>query len=183
MSFLKKQNAVSALVAAAVLLISTAVFAETVKPTVRSDLKKTPGSVNVQPGMVAKAKTDMVVESINNSVHVCACSDSLEPLGVMLFDSLWVTLGNWPCDDGSKANATGQLKVTYYDVAAGNQVTRNVAFSLNGNSRQAIKIQDGPILIKQSPGVSATITDISVEDCDTANNTKTIKECVGPPIY
>ncbi|GAB6094833.1 hypothetical protein JCM14469_10850 [Desulfatiferula olefinivorans] len=143
-----------------------------------------PGAVKPNDAVLVpvKFKTDLVVESIH--AMECLCSEPLERVNAMLYNDLWVTIGNWPCS-GSKANATGLLQVNYFDESSNRSVTVPVPFSINGNSRKAIKIQSGPVLIKASSGVTARITRIdgNVEDCNPGNNSKTVRACLLPPIY
>ncbi len=178
MNFKKKHFTIVAVSVAAVLMFSVIAFAKKA-PVMSSTLK--PSEAILVP---LKVKTDLVIENIY--ARECPCSSPLSSLNAMLYNELWVTIGNWPCSgSGATNNVSGQLKVTYFDVSTNRVVNRTMSFSMNRNSRKAIKVQGGPILMKASTGITASIVRINgnVIDCNTANNTKKVRKCDLPPIY
>jgi hypothetical protein len=169
------------MILALMLLSVGTLFADT--PAKKLDTPKvTVPTYQIDPAKL-KLKTDLVVESIYGLS--CICDQDLGRVDAFLMNELWVTLGNWPCSDGAKANATGRLKVTYFDLTAGSMVNRTISFTLSGNSRQAIKITNGYLLVKKSSGIKAEIIEINspVTDCNPSNNSKTVYRCEMPPIY
>ncbi len=186
MNFKSKHFTIVAVSIAALLMFSATAFAK--KAPIRSSAVKTSivkaSTIKASEAILVplKFKTDLVIESIYS--RECPCSAPLSSLNAMLFNELWVTIGNWPCS-GATTNVSGQLKVTYFDTSANRIVNRTIPFSMNGNSRKAIKVQGGPILMRASSGITASIVRINgnVEDCNPTNNTKTVRECFLPPVY
>ncbi len=178
MNFKNTHFTIVAVSVAALLMFSAIAFAKKA-PSMSNTLK--PSEAILVP---LKVKTDLVIENIY--ARECPCSAPLSSLNAMLFNELWVTIGNWPCSgSGATNNVSGQLKVTYFDESTNRIVNRTMTFSMNRNSRKAIKVQSGPILMKASNGITASIVSINgnVVDCNPANNTKTVRECLLPPVY
>jgi hypothetical protein len=178
MNFKKKHFTIVAVSVAALLMFSATAFAK--KAPLRSNTVRANQAIVTQ----LKVKTDLMIDNIY--AKNCPCSSPLSSLNAMLYNELWVTIGNWPClGSGATNNVTGQLKVTYFDVSTNSIVNRTMPFSMNKNSRKAIKVHGGPILMRASSGITASIVRIDgrVVDCNPANNTKRLKKCDLPPVY
>jgi hypothetical protein len=131
-------------------------------------------------------KTDLEVRHI--SASQCFCNDSLSNVGAMLYKDLWVTVVNSTCSDGKGAdNVKAFLDVQYFDVMADRMVALTLPVTLDKNGSKQVKVRSGFVLVKQTPGIKATIrmgsNNPSVVDCNSSNNRKITKRCQLPLVY
>ncbi len=140
------------------------------------------GKVIVKP----RLKCDLEVRHI--SAAQCFCNDSLSNVGAMLYRDIWVTVGNYSCPDGKGANNVNAiLEVQYFDLMANRLVNTTLSVTIDKNRTKEIKVKNGYVLIKQNPGIKATIrfgtNPISIIDCNLANNRKIERQCQLPLVY
>ncbi len=136
-----------------------------------------------------KTKADLKVEAVYLSS--CDCRDLLNRTDAMYVKYLVGKVANRPpqihIDDPRARLGTVRTRVTatFYDLTAGRIITisKNVVLPFN-NSKEVIFFSNSPHLIKKSFGVTVRIEVPADVVYDTPNNnSKTINECVGPPIY
>ena len=122
--------------------------------------------------------TDLKVNYIY--ARTCPCSPELKIHDATLMEAgIYVTIINNPCSDGRKCNASGKVKVTYYDLAKGQFKTATKLFyGLKPNHSKDIRVVGLSVLAKISKGIKAeVIPDSPVKDCNPSNNIKTVYQC------
>ncbi|MCD4743427.1 MAG: hypothetical protein K8R67_13235 [Desulfobacteraceae bacterium] len=125
------------------------------------------GKKIVKPQLVC----DLEVRHISAAQYFC--NASLSNVGVMLFKDIWVTVGNYTCGGrGDSANA--QLDVEYFDLMANRLVNITLPVTIDKNRTKEVKVKNGFVLIKQNPGIKATMrfgtNGLPITDCNMANN-------------
>lgn len=138
------------------------------------------GKKIVKPQLVC----DLEVRHI--SAAQCFCNTSLSNVGAMLFKDIWVTVGNYTCN-GRGANANAQLDVEYFDLMANRLVNITLPITIDKNRTKEVKVKNGFVLIKQNPGIKATIrfgtNGLPITDCNMANNRRIERQCQLPLVY
>ena len=170
----------------AVLGLSLAIFLTTSMAFSKTPIKPIQSRVpaaRVQTPIQMMLSADPLVEQIYSLQ--CPCSGDLSSTNAFLMKDMWVTLYNGVCPGGKMAQISATLKVRYYDLRTVRWEEKNIPFTMAANSRKAIKVISGNILVKKSSGITAEIVNIQapVKDCNPGNNRKTVRECLLPPVY
>ncbi len=155
--------------------------------TVAKPAKKLINTDRVNSAVVTPVlKCDLEVRHINATQ--CFCVDALDNVRAMLYKDIWVTVGNYLCPGGIGAdNVKAELEVKYFDLMSNRMVTHRMPLTLEKNRTRNIKVKNGHVLIKQNPGITATIkfrtNTFKIVDCDPSNNQRTERECQLPLVY
>jgi len=125
-----------------------------------------------------KLRTDLSVSHIWSSR--CLCTEDLAGVGAFLMKNMWITIENRACPNGNQANASGRLKVSYFDMVQGRMVNKLVPFTINMNSRTSVKAVNGHVLVKKSTGIKAEIQEVKapVTDCKSTNDRMVVHRCM-----
>ena len=177
---MKKRALAGMVMALILLLVSTAAFSQPkATPTKKLDMQR----IQVDKPPQLDIQADPAIESIYASQ--CPCAQDLASVNAFLMKNMWVTMFNGICPGGKKAEVSATLKVRYFDLKKANWEEKNISFTMPANSRKAVKVVNGNVLVKSSTGITAQIINIKspVKDCDPSNNIKTVKACMPPPVY
>ena len=136
--------------------------------------------------MKIQLQCDLEVRHI--SAAQCFCNDSLSNVGAMLYKDIWVVIGNYICPNGKGASdVKALLDVQYFDLMANRLVNITLPVTIDKNRTKEVKVKNGFVLIKQNPGIKATIrfgaNSLSITDCNTANNRRVERQCQLPLVY
>lgn len=126
-----------------------------------------------------KLRTDLSVYHIHS--NSCLCTEDLSNVDAFLMNGMWVDIRNAACPDtNTQANASGRLRVSYFDMLQGRMVNRLVPFTVNMNGTKSIKAVSGYVLVKKSIGIKAEIhrIDAPVKDCNSGNDSLAVKRCL-----
>jgi hypothetical protein len=152
------------------------VFAGSPAKNIQGPAVKRP-ELKVDPEQM-KLRTDLSVSHIWSSR--CLCTEDLASVGAFLMKNMWITIENRACTNGNQANASGKLKISYFDMVQGRMVNKLVPFTINMNSRTSVKAVTGHVLVKKSTGIKAEIQEVKapVTDCNSANNRMVVHRCM-----
>ncbi len=154
-----------------------------------------PGPLPPPPPPPPPAKNvDMRVFNVGNRQwegrECSACSDILSRVDAIFLNDL--TVGVY-CDGYSSRvrEATGTVRVTYYDLSQGRTVTKTKSFTVAcmGQPRDVlVQVVNHPLLIKRSSGIRAeVIPGFGFRDTNRDNNTLTERDpnhmCVMEYVY
>ena len=177
-----KQTLITLVIGIALLSFGTA-MANKVPPTKISDTIVKPGGKAI---VKIQLQCDLEVRHI--SAAQCFCNDSLSNVGAMLYKDIWVVIGNYICPNGKGASdVKALLDVQYFDLMANRLVNITLPVTIDKNRTKEVKVKNGFVLIKQNPGIKATIrfgaNSLPITDCNTANNRRVERQCQLPLVY
>ncbi len=163
----------------AVLFVATIAFA---KPPTKQMQSQVPATKVTKP-LQLMLSADPLVETIY--AQQCPCAGDLSSVNAFLMKDMWVTVFNGVCPGNKRADVSATLKVKYYNLKTVKWEVKNIPITIPANSRKAIKVINGKVLVKKSWGITAEIINIKapVKDCNPANNKVTVKVCYPPPVY
>lgn len=156
---------------------ATAAFSQETKR-----LKKQIPDIRIKDRQKLILKSDPSIRDIY--AGECPCSQELSSVNAFLMKNMWVAVSNGLCPDDSTAQVSATLKVRFYNLKTGGWEEKNIPFTVDGSSRKDIKVVSGNVLVRKSTGITAEIINIQgpVQDCNPANNRKTLSSCAMKPI-
>ena len=111
----------------------------------------------------------------------CFCQNELNKVDAILARGIAVVVGNNYCAGKKKAfRATGEVKVSYYDLNVGKTLSETLKFSVDPGHEQTLIAFPGFRLAKKSIGFTAKIVkiDLPILDCNLSNNSQTRYTCM-----
>lgn len=132
---------------------------------------------------IVQPRTDLSVDYIHASQ--CPCLEDLGSVDAILMKGVYVVVKNNRCPGGASANASGKVKVTGFDFGTNSFKTVTKPFpAIAPGGSQTVMITAQNYLVKKSTGIKAeVIPDPPVQDCNPANNIKTVNTCNLPMVY
>ena len=182
MKLFKTKQIFIILVIGIILLSFGTAFANKVPATKISDTALPAGKKIVK----IQLECDLEVRHINAAQ--CFCNEPLSNAGAMLYKEIWVVVGNYLCPNGKGANdVKALLNVQYFDLMKNQLVNITLPVTIDKNRTKEVKVKNGFILIKQNPGIKATIrfgaNSLPIKDCNMANNQRIERKCQLPLVY